>query len=124
LLNLNLNDVIVQLFKRDARTTYDKFPYRCKNLKDHLVRSKLSKEKDAVGGMFKCGSRKCKVCDNVLVGSSFEGRKFHINHHFDCNSEGVVYLVTCKACKIQYVGCTLTLFRLRFNNHKSQKLSK
>ena len=45
---------------------------RCKNLKDHLVRSKLSKEKDAVGGMFKCGSRKCKVCDNVLVGSSFE----------------------------------------------------
>jgi hypothetical protein len=41
---------------------------RCKNLKDHLVRSKLSKEKDAVGGMFKCGSRKCKVCDNVLVG--------------------------------------------------------
>ena len=45
---------------------------KCKNLKDHLVRSKLSKEKDAVGGMFKCGSRKCKVCDNVLVGSSFE----------------------------------------------------
>ena len=26
---------------------------RCKNLKDHLVRSKLSKEKDAVVGMFK-----------------------------------------------------------------------
>ena len=95
---------------------------RCKNLKDHLVRSKLSKEKDAVGGMFKCGSRKCNVCD-VLVGSSFEShvecRKFHISHHFDCNSEGVVYLVTCKACKMQYVGCTITSFRLRFNNHKS-----
>jgi hypothetical protein len=79
----------------------------------------LSKEKDAVGGMFKCGSRKCKACDNVLVGSSFEshveGRKFHMN----CNSEGVVYLVTCKACKMQCVGCTITSFRLRFNNHKS-----
>ena len=99
---------------------------RCKNLKDHLVRSKLSKEKDridAVGGMFKCGSKKCKVCENVLVGSYFEshveGRKFHINHRFDCNSEGVVYLVTCKACKMQCVGCTITSFRLRFNNHKS-----
>jgi hypothetical protein len=91
---------------------------RCKNLKDHQVRSKLPKEKDAVGDMFKCGSIKCKVCDNILVGSSVEshveGRKFHINHRFDCNSEGLVYL----ACKMQYVGCTITSFRLRFINHK------
>ena len=72
--------------------------------------------------MFKCGSTKCKLCD-VLVGSSFqnhvEGRKFRINHCFDCNSERVVYLVTCKACKMQDVGCTITSFTLRFNNHKS-----
>jgi hypothetical protein len=27
-----------------------------------------------------------------------------INHHFDCYSEGVVYLVICKACKMQYVN--------------------
>jgi hypothetical protein len=31
---------------------------RCKNLKDHLVRFKVPKEKDAVRGMFKCGSKK------------------------------------------------------------------
>jgi hypothetical protein len=48
-----------------------------------------------------------------------EGRKFHINHCFDCRSDRVVYLVTYKACKIQYVGCTITSFRLRFNEHKS-----
>ena len=28
-------------------------------------------------------------------------------------------LVTCNACKMQYVGFTITSFRLRFNNHKS-----
>jgi hypothetical protein len=42
-----------------------------------------------------------------------------INHRFDYNSEGVAYLVTYKACEMQYVGCTITSFRLRFNNHKS-----
>jgi hypothetical protein len=43
----------------------------CKNLRDHLGRSKLPKEKDMVRGMFKCGNRPCKICDNVLVGSSW-----------------------------------------------------
>ena len=38
---------------------------------------------------------------------------------FDCNSSGVVYLITCKKCLKQYVGCTTTSFKARFNNHKS-----
>ena len=48
-----------------------------------------------------------------------EKRSFHINHSFDCDSQGVVYLITCKRCGKQYVGSTTTPFRLRFNNHKS-----
>ena len=39
---------------------------RCKNLKDHLVRSTLPRIKETVGGMFKCGSKKCKVCHNLV----------------------------------------------------------
>lgn len=96
---------------------------RAKNLKDHLVRSKLPNELDEVGGMFRCGNKRCKVCQNVIEGSKFksfvEDRIFHINHHFDCNSEGVIYLVDCRKCGKQYVGCTITSFRTRFNNHKS-----
>ena len=30
-----------------------------------------------------------------------------------------MYLISCKFCGLQYVGNTITPFRLRFNNHKS-----
>ena len=73
--------------------------------------------------MFECGKKKCKICDNVIIGATFkshvEGRSFCINHRFDCDSEGIVYLISCKFCGLQNVGNTITPFRLRFNNHKS-----
>ena len=39
--------------------------------------------------------------------------------HLDCNSENVIYLITCKKCKKQYVGSCITRFRTRFNNYRS-----
>ena len=96
---------------------------RAKNLKDHLVRSKLRGEEGTVVGMFKWAKKKCKICDNIVTGDEFrsyvEGRSFRINPSFDCDSEGVVYLISCKSCGLQNVGNTITAFRLRFNNHKS-----
>jgi hypothetical protein len=96
---------------------------RSENLKDNLVRSKLRREEKSVVGMFKCGKKKCKICDNVIIcatfKSHFERRSFCINHRFDCDSEGIVYLISCKFCGLQYVGNTITPFRSRFNNHKS-----
>ena len=44
---------------------------RSKNLKDH-VRSKLRREEETVVGMFKCGKKKCKICDNVIIGATFK----------------------------------------------------
>ena len=89
---------------------------RAKNLKDNLVRSKLRGEEETVLGMFKCGKKKCKICDNVVTGDGFksyvEGRSFRINRRFDCDSEGVVYLISCKSCGLQYEGNTITAFRL------------
>ena len=38
---------------------------------------------------------------------------------FDCDSAGVIYLLTCRRCSKIYVGSTVTSFRKRFNNHKS-----
>ena len=89
--------------------------------KDELVRPKL---KDGVldrRGMKKCGKLRCKICAFVEEGCKFENgnRKFRINYSFDCDSEGVVYLILCKQCKKKYVGSTITSFRKRFNNHKS-----
>ena len=42
-----------------------------------------------------------------------------MNFHFNCNSICVVYLLTCKICAKQYTGSTITKFRSRFNQYKS-----
>ena len=42
-----------------------------------------------------------------------------MNFHFDCNSLCVVYLITCKVCKKQYTGSTVTKCRACFNQYKS-----
>ena len=38
---------------------------------------------------------------------------------FDCDSKGVVYLLKCQGCFKQYIGSTITVFRMQVNNHKS-----
>ena len=38
---------------------------------------------------------------------------------FDCNSQRVIYLITCKVCWKQYVGSTITLFRRWFSKYIS-----
>ena len=39
--------------------------------------------------------------------------------HLDCNSENVIYLITRKKCKKQYIGSCITRSRTRFNNYRS-----
>ena len=96
---------------------------RPKNLKDLLVRAKVRPLEEKIRGMFCCGKTRCLVCRFVKTGKKLVGNveqwSFHIIHAFDCDSNGVVYLRTCKRYNKQYVGSTITSFRLRFNNHKS-----
>ena len=47
------------------------------------------------------------------------GEIYKMNFHFDCNSLCAFYLITCKVCKKQYPGSTVTKFRARFNQYKS-----
>ena len=42
-----------------------------------------------------------------------------MNFHFDCNIICMVYLLTCRICKKQYTGSTITRFWDRFNQYKS-----
>ena len=94
---------------------------RPRSLKDEFIRAKLKDERVITVGMKKCGKSLCKVCDFVEEGRDFKGHenKFKINCSFDCDSEGMVYLISCTKCGKNYVGSTITLFRKRFNNHKS-----
>ena len=44
---------------------------------------------------------------------------YKINHKFDCDSKCIIYLLSCKACGLQYAGSTVDRFRFRWNNYKS-----
>ena len=48
---------------------------KSKEPKDHLVRAKLRKIENGVVGMFKCGGKRCKVCDSIVVGNILYSRK-------------------------------------------------
>ena len=96
-----------------------------KTLKDKLVRSKLRTltSENEIKGFVGCGRANCEICKIVEKGDEFEssvnGRKFKINFQFNCNSQNVIYLLTCRHCFKQYVGSTITKFRQRFNQYKS-----
>ena len=94
---------------------------RPRNLKDELVRGKLTGAINENRGMKRCGKRRCHICNRVKEGRTFEerGRTYYKNFSFDCDSVGFVYLIRCRKCRKIYVGSSKTSFRKRFNNYKS-----
>ena len=76
--------------------------------------------------MRKCGKGRCKICSLAEEGNEFDdgkgSRKYYVNYDFDCDSKGVVYLLKFQRYLKQYIGSTITAFRMRFNNHKSSLL--
>ena len=80
---------------------------RPKNLQDYLVRAKLwplcNRNRVNIGTMH-CKSNRCDidVSNYVVSSSSFTShttkRSCNINYQLDCNSNNVVYLITCKVC--------------------------
>ena len=98
---------------------------RPRNLADNLVRSRIKEASNTREdkGMKKCGKSRCQICSYVEEAEEFEygNKKYWINYPFDCDSEGVIYVIRCISCSKIYVGSTITTFRKRFNNHKSSK---
>ena len=101
--------------------------FRRPNLKDYLVRARLKPENSEarVKGTVKCRNKRLMICKNHLkIGHSFISKKtnkfYSINYQLDCNSDNVVFLISCKVCRHQYVGSTVTPFHFLFNNHKSR----
>ena len=97
-----------------------------KSLKNILVRAVLPKLKnDTEKGCSGCKNVRCQVCDLIVDAKDFTstktGEKFSIEKGgLDCNSDHIVYLITCKVCQIQNVGSTKSdKARKRFNNYKS-----
>ena len=94
-----------------------------KILRNKLVRSKIRQNNEGERGNFPCGNSKCEICKILEPGKEFKstitGEVFKMNFHFDCNSICVVYLLTCRIREKQYISSTITKFRERFNQYKS-----
>ena len=90
-----------------------------RKLSSYLVRTKLYPTERTVES-YKCGGKSCEVCININDTSTFTsivtGEIYIIDHRTDCNERCSVYLLTCKKCKMQYVGQTIDQFRSRWNN--------
>ena len=97
---------------------------RAKTLKDVLVRAKVETSSTGEGACVGCHRSNCQVCQFLNEGnvfSSMDGtREFMMRKGvLNCNSNHVVYLLSCKTCRKQYVGSTTQKFRGRFNLYKS-----
>ena len=69
-----------------------------RNLKSHLVRSKLYHQEWKIGSP-ECNRPRCLTCNNIKECDIFISQTkdtFKINHHFNCNSKSLNYLFSCK----------------------------
>ena len=98
------------------------------NIRDKLIRAKLSPITDGNdSNVHSCGpcqnDVRCQLCAIIPHQTSItnqSGQTFRLfcGPNADCRSRGVIYVLTCNDCGLQYVGQTTNL-RLRLNNHKS-----
>ena len=74
-------------------------------------------------GCFKCNH--CRIsCPKIVETGRFTstntGRSYRIKQKLNCDCPFVIYLVTCKGCKGQYVGKSETPFKKRHSNHMQE----
>ena len=64
---------------------------------------------------------RCDIYNLLELGKTFctsvTSKEYCVNFPSDCNSQCVVYLLTCKICKKKHVSSTITLFRLRYEQY-------
>ena len=73
-------------------------------------------------------NRTCQLCCVLSTNSQFVSSSTHRTYHsiipddvdkVDCKTENIIYLVTCRKCKLQYVGETVQLLRGRIGKHSN-----
>lgn len=69
----------------------------------------------------RCSNKRCQTCQYFNTAQHFIStkakRKYRIRESFTCASEFIIYLITCKKCKKQYVGKSTKTLRERMNRH-------
>ena len=72
-----------------------------------------------------CDNNRCKTCrislsqDPIIGNSNSYQHNLNFSQPASCTTKNVIYLISCKKCKIQYVGLTSQALRARLNAHRS-----
>ena len=97
---------------------------RNKNLSDSLVRASTRTEFDTPKHIDKAPCKRpqtCRYCPKLnlcgKVRSRTYNRDFPSKINVNCQSENLIYLITCKTCEVQYVGQTKNRILTRFQGH-------
>ena len=92
------------------------------NLKDSLVRSNFQtgvNTEDDSFGTFLCRRPRCKTCAHInpAVQINTPGGPLTVWQRFTCTTRNVVYILTCRACTLSYIGETGRRLGDRFCEH-------
>ncbi len=103
---------------------------RLPNLKDKLVNARVKSitASPVITTRPKSGKKckraktgKCRYCPKIdhtgRITSTFSGREYQVKGKVDCKNSNLIYCITCKKCKIQYVGQTMLALCKRFAKH-------
>jgi hypothetical protein len=75
-----------------------------------------------------CHHPKCATCEHLITTNHFTStttrKSYRIRQSYSCNSENIIYLITCSKCKKQYVGSTKNPLKVRINHHRSSIFRK
>ena len=97
-----------ETFKKPPMVAYRQPP----NIQRLLCRAKLPEkrhEKRRKTGLQRC-YKPCNICPYIINSKEFCSSKtkenFEMKGFYTCNTTGVIYLITCTKCQMQYVGQT------------------
>ena len=117
LLKISASESVRRLFESKPIVAYK----RPTNIHDILVHTKMGKQ-TASFNVTKCNRKRCSHCSTINESDCFTSTNtasvHKVNYDLSCTSTSVIYLITCKKCKAQYVGQTRQKCANRMNNHK------
>ena len=92
---------------------------RERNLGDILVHSADASPSLTDAGSLPCRRPRCQTCKHITPQTFLQGPKsaHNIRDHFTCQSENVVYCISCRRCNCLYIGETGRRLRERFSEH-------
>ena len=95
------------------------------NLRDMLVRAKILQKKETsrlkphCHFANKCNNKKCQFCPILnksgRIVSSVTGREYSCKKDVTGKSNNIIYCITCKRCRKQYVGQTGDTLHIRIS---------